>query len=71
MLCVKIASVKEKRWDNSPRSGGTGCPNVLEDEQVGKKISQVEQKSWNSGKRKEFKTFGRWGRQLRRTARMP
>lgn len=42
---------------------------VLEDEQVGK-ISQVEQKSWNLVKREEFMTFGRRGRQLRRTARM-
>lgn len=49
MLSVKIGSIKEKRWDDSPQSGGTGHPNVLEDEQVGKKISQVEQKSWNSG----------------------
>lgn len=69
VLCAKIGSIKEKRWDNSPQSGGTNCPNVLEDEQVGK-ISQVEQKSWDSGKRKEFMTFGRWGGQLRTTARM-
>lgn len=49
MLCVTIGSMMEKRWDDSPRSEGTGCPNVLEDEQVWKKISQAEQKSWNSG----------------------
>lgn len=51
MLCVTIGSVMEKRWDDSPRSEGTGRPNVLEDEQVQKKISQAEQKSWNSGEK--------------------
>lgn len=50
MLCVTIGSMMEKRWDDSPRSEGTGRPNVLEDEQVWK-ISQAEQKSWNSGEK--------------------
>lgn len=50
MLCVTIGSMMEKRWDDSPQSEGTGRPNVLEDEQVWK-ISQAEQKSWNSGEK--------------------
>ena len=51
---------------------GAGHPHVLKDEPAGKKTSLAEQRALagTQGKKKEFMTFGRRARQLRRTTRM-
>jgi len=44
---------------------------VPKDELAGKKTGLAEQRiGWNSGKKREFMTFGRRGRSLRRATRV-
>ena len=54
------------------QGAGAGCPYVPKDELAGKKAGLAEQRTLagTQEKKREFMTFGRRGRPLRRTTRM-
>jgi len=55
--------------EGSLQGTAAGCPHVLQDKPTGKMTSLAEQAAfaWDSGKKGEFTTFGRKGRQLRKS----
>lgn len=58
--------------EGNPKGARAACPHVPKDKLVGKKTGLAEQRvlAGSQGKKIEFISFGRWGRQLRRITKV-